>query len=76
MMWNISLNLQILCLKKKTKAVVALEDQIPYLYTLGNMFLQEIFQGKFICRYMIKNINTQAELNFQLQLCSAKKGNW
>ena len=71
MMWNISYMLPTLCFK--TKTVVALSAWFIHLSTLSKLFLKELFQYEFCLHYVTNNMDTQAELNLQLQLFLTKK---
>ena len=60
--------------KKMTQIVVALEAYILHLSTMGNIFLQGLFQGELNGRCLFNKMAAQTGLNFQMQLFLTNKG--
>ena len=73
MMWNISIICSLYFVSTKRKTVFDLEEWLLHFSMLNNMLLQELLQGELNYNYITKNMDTQVELNLQLQLCLPNK---
>ena len=73
MKWNICFTLPTFRFNKTAHPVFALAYWILYFYTLDNMLLHGLLQGKLDRRYLFNNMDTQARLNMQLKLCLTNK---